>query len=257
MVDYLKSKYILEERINIEGIPAILFRPREREGLLPTIIFYHGWSSSKENQRLRGFILASLGYQVVIPDAIYHGERNPLPSYNAENASKYFWKVIFNNMDEASIIMDKLVSNYNADANRIGVIGHSMGGFTAAGIFTHNPRIKALVVLNGSCYWENSNEFFRKNPRINEDQKDISIAEKISHLDPMKNIELLVNRPILILHGENDTSVSIESQKLFYDRVQPMYEEKDKIKFIAYPKLNHFVTTNMMEETIRWFYNYL
>jgi len=122
MVDYLKSKHILEERINIDGIPAILFRPKEEEGLLPTIIFYHGWSSNKEKQRLRGFILASLGYQVAIPDAIYHGEREPLSSYNVKNASKYFWQVIFNNMEEASTIIDKLVSEYDADANRIGLL---------------------------------------------------------------------------------------------------------------------------------------
>lgn len=257
MVDYLKSKHILEERINIDGIPAILFRPKEEEGLLPTIIFYHGWSSNKEKQRLRGFILASLGYQVAIPDAIYHGEREPLSSYNVKNASKYFWQVIFNNMEEASAIIDKLVSEYDADANRIGVIGHSMGGFTAAGIFTHNPRIKALVVLNGSCYWENSNEFFERNLHIGEGQKDEVVRERVSQLDPMNNIDLIVNRPILMLHGDKDTSVPIESQKLFYDKVQPMYEDKDRIKLVSYPNLNHFVTTNMMEETIGWFSRYL
>lgn len=75
MRNYLKSDFILEERINIGEIPAILFRPRDKQENIPTIIFYHGWSSSKESQRIRGFILASVGFQVILPDAIYHGDR--------------------------------------------------------------------------------------------------------------------------------------------------------------------------------------
>lgn len=257
MTDHLQSRYIQEERINIDSIPAILFRPKEGEGPLPTIIFYHGWSSRKENQRLRAFMLASIGYQVLIPDALYHGEREPLANYGIENAGKYFWHVIFNNLEESTAIIDGLVSKYEADINRIGVIGHSMGGFTAAGIFTHKPGIKALVVLNGSCYWENSNEFFARGFNIKESEKVKKLVEKISKLDPMNNIPLLVDRPILLLHGEKDSSVSIESQRLFYDKIEPMYKDKDRIRFVTYPNLDHFVTTNMMEEAIIWFYRHL
>ena len=73
----------------------------------------------------------------------------------------------------------------------------------------------------------------------------------------MNNLELLKNRPILILHGDSDSIVSIESQRIFYQRIEPLYQNKQKIKFIEYPNLNHFVTTNMMEESINWFYRYL
>ena len=53
MTDYLKSKYIFEDKISIGEIPAILFRPQEYWDKIPTIILYHGWSSSKESQRMR------------------------------------------------------------------------------------------------------------------------------------------------------------------------------------------------------------
>ncbi len=70
-------------------------------------------------------------------------------------------------------IIEELISKYNADPNRIGVMGNSMGGFTAAGVFTHNPRIKVLVVLNGSCCWESANRIFKKILKIitTEEQK--------------------------------------------------------------------------------------
>ena len=136
----------------------------------------------------------------------------------------------------------------------MGVIGNSMGGFTAAGIFTHNSNIKALVVFNGSCGWINSNEIFRENFKMNPDKE---MEERINKFDPMNNLHLLIDRPILLLHGDSDSLVSIESQRIFYKKIELMYNCGDKIKLIEYPNLNHFVTTNMMEESIAWFHKYL
>lgn len=255
MDNYLKSDYIIEEKINIGEIPAILFRPKGIKGPIPSIIFYHGWSSSKESQRMRGFILASVGYQVILPDAIYHGERTPLNDYGLENALRFFWKVILTNMEESSKIIEEIVTKYDGDSQKIGVTGHSMGGFTAAGVFTNNPELKALVVLNGSCNWENFNEGFKGYIEMDEELREIE--NKVSLLDPMNNINNLKDRPVLLLHGEKDTSVPISSQKLFYEKAKLAYDKKDRINIIKYPNLNHFVTTNMMEETISWFHRFL
>lgn len=255
MVDYLKSNNILEEKVYIGKIPAIIFRPKERKGLYPTIIFYHGWSSDKETQRMRGFILSSVGYQVIIPDAIYHGERNPIANYDMDNAKKYFWDIILNNLEESGSIIEEIVSKYNADPDRIGAMGNSLGGFTAAGVFTDNPSLKALVVFNGSCGWEHSNNIFKESYTVAIDSKEIE--DKVNKMDPMNNFHLLKDRPILLLHGDSDSLVSVETQRIFYKKIRPLYQNKDKIKFVEYPNLNHFVTTNMMEESIAWFYKYL
>mgnify|MGYP000892875781 FL=1 len=257
MDNYLKSNNIVEKKIHIGEIPAILFTPKGNEGLLPTIILYHGWGSNKESQRIRGFILSAVGYQVIIPDAIYHGERNPIDHETIEKPGKFFWETILKNLDEVGNIINELILRYHTDQDRIGVIGNSMGGFTAAGVFTHNPKIKASVVFNGSYGWENSNRIFKESfgIKMTEDLKEME--GRINKLDPMNNLELLKNRPILMLHGDDDSVVSIESQRIFYQRIEPLYQNKQKIKFIEYPNLNHFVTTNMMEESISWFYRYL
>lgn len=253
MTDYLKSDFIIEENINIGEIPAIIFRPKEVKDRIPTILFYHGWSSNKEFQRIRGFILASVGYQVVIPDAIYHGERNPLTDYGMESAMRYFWDVILNNIEEADGLLSAMVSNYKADPKRIAVMGNSMGGFTAGGVFTHNEKIKNLVVFNGSCSWEGFNDNFEVTP--SEELEEL--RNKINSMDPINNLDLLKNRPILLLHGDSDMTVPIDGQRIFYKKINPMYNDKEKIKFIEYPGLNHCVTTNMMEETINWLGIYL
>ena len=253
MTDYLKSNFITEEKVRIQEIPAVIFRPIEAKKPIPTIIFYHGWSSNKELQRLRGFILASAGYQVVIPDAVYHGERNPLPQYDDEAAIKYFWDVIFNNVEEYSTIVGELVLKYNADAKRIAVMGNSMGGFTAGGIFANNKDIKVLIVFNGSCGWE----IFNENIEIPSSERIEMIRQKVKDMNPMNNLDMLKDRPILLLHGDSDTVVPIDSQRIFYNKLNPLYNDKDKIKFIEYPRLNHFVTINMMEESINWLGRYL
>ncbi len=256
MADHLKSDFIVEEKISMGNIPAILFRPKNKEGLLPTAILYHGWSSNKEFQRMRGFILSSAGYQVIIPDAIYHGERNPLKNYNLENAKKYFWHVVLNNIEESKIIIEQAVSKYQADPARIGILGHSMGGFTAAGVFTHNLDIKALVVFNGACNWNYFNQWFKGKGWVEEDF-EFEEEERVSTLDPQNNLKLLKDRPILLLHGDRDGLVPIEGQRIFYSKIKECYKNPKRIKLIEYPNLNHFVTTNMMEEAIYWFYKYL
>ena len=257
MRGYLDANNTVEAKIYIEGIPAIRFRPSRTDNPYPTIIFYHGWGSNKENQRLRAYILSTFGYQVIIPDAIHHGERNPIDHGNIENMECYFWDTIFNNIDESSRIIDLLIDRYDADPNRIGVVGNSMGGFTAAGVFTHNPNIGALVVFNGSCGWGHSNEFFKEafDIRIGNGLKDVE--DRVAALDPMNNMNLLEDRPILLLHGDSDSTVSIESQRIFYKEIGPLYKDRDRVQLIEYPNLNHFVTTNMMEECIHWFDTYL
>ncbi len=248
----LNNENIKEENINIKGIPCIRLIPKGKNETFSTIIFYHGWSSTKENQRFRGFILSNLGYQVIIPDAIYHGERNTTIDYNdANNAAKYFWRVILNNIEEFNILAEELVRKYNSNPNNIAVMGHSMGGFSSAGVFTHNKSIKTAVILNGSLNWKMSNNIFSKqlNIDIAEEKK---LTEKVELLDPMNNLHELVDRSLLILHGAEDNVVSKIPQQTFYEKIKPLYKDETKIDMIEYPNLGHFVTTNMMEDAARW-----
>ena len=63
---------MIEEReVGLKGIPGLVITSGEKaKGV---VLFYHGWSSQKEFQAVRGRILASYGYDVIIPDAVNHG----------------------------------------------------------------------------------------------------------------------------------------------------------------------------------------
>lgn len=253
MGDFLTVDNIIEKKINVDGIPALLFRPKGKEGLLHTVIFYHGWGSKKDSQRLRAFILCSLGYQVIIPDAIHHGERGYFNYLNPNNVRDYFWATIFKNMEESKTIIDEAIEEYDADPHTISVMGHSMGGFSAAGIFTHNEDIHKLVVFNGSCNWIGANDIFKESIKFKGSQKSKEIEKMINNLDPMNNLQSIINRHVLLLHGADDSVVSIKSQRLFYEKIKPLYDDKNKITFKEYPNLDHYLVTDMMEEVAKWF----
>lgn len=246
---------IIEEKIYIKDIPVIVLTPKDINNR-GTIVLYHGWSSSKESQRMRGFILSSVGYRVAIPDAINHGERDPFSEYGLDKGDE-LWTTIFKNIEEWDILIDGLIEKYGVNKDNIGLIGNSMGGITASGIYTHNNYIKALVVLNGSMAWENSNNIIKDSINITMTEKLRGLEKQIEVIDPIKNIDLLVDRPIMILHGDSDVVVSVESERLFFNKISPKYKDKEKIKFIEYPDLNHLVTTNMMEDSILFFNKYL
>lgn len=68
-----ESEFVTIERIEINNIPCLKFKPKGACGILPTIIYYHGWHSSKEFQRFTATTYACYGYQVIVPDAINLG----------------------------------------------------------------------------------------------------------------------------------------------------------------------------------------
>ncbi|MFA5528863.1 MAG: prolyl oligopeptidase family serine peptidase [Peptostreptococcales bacterium] len=253
MKDHLYTNHIIEEKMNIGGIPTLLLRPKDAKEPMPTLLFYHGWSSNKESQRMRGFIYAAVGYQVFLPDAIYHGERNPI-DYIPENG-QYFWEAILKNMEESKLLTERIIQEFHGDPHKLFIGGSSMGGFTAAGVFTHNPQIKALVVFNGSCAWRKSNVLLMKDNDLELKTKEKKTLERALELDPMNHLEKLKDRDILMIHGDADSSVSIESQRLFFRKMQALNKDKGRVKLIEYPNLNHYITTNMMEDSIVWLKN--
>lgn len=251
-----ENEFVQIERVRIGEIPCLRMRPKGVEINLPTVVYYHGWSSNKEYQRFKGMTLASFGYQVLVPDAIHHGERDPIPYRDAQAMEQYFWRVVLQNVEESKGLIEEIINTHNGDPNRIGVMGNSMGGFSAAGVFIQNENIRCMVNFNGSCAWMKAEEIFRKTKGISESSAERGMD--LSAYDPMANKTRLRGRPILMLHGDSDTSVPIDSQRLFYFEVEGLYKETpEKLKFLEIPRMDHYISTGMLEEAILWFKKYL
>ena len=65
---------------------------------LPLIIFVHGITSAKEHNLHYAYLLAEKGFRVVLPEAIYHGERGgDLPG---EKLYLHFWEIVLQSIHD-------------------------------------------------------------------------------------------------------------------------------------------------------------
>lgn len=253
-----KSKILEVKLIELKGIPCFYVKPHSNYYNGATIVYYHGWSSNKNNNLFLGKLLAFHGYGVILPDAIYHGDRNAIANYNVDALRKYFWEVIFNSLEEYKGLISEGESLYEINKDRVAVMGSSMGGFIASGIFADNVEIKCLVNMNGACAWGEAEKIFRDIDKSGKGAATLYQREKIKTYDPLGKREELYPRPILMLHGDADTSVSIDIQRHFYKEMKEVYrDEREKLVLNEIPRLNHYKTVNMMESSIEWLEKYL
>ena len=247
-----ENSFITITREEINAVPCLKFEPKGYEGLLPTVIYYHGWHSSKDAKRFEAQVIASNGYQVIVPDALHHGDRDAIDHDNQQNLEIYLWEIILQSVKESKKFIEVIINEHEADSTRIGIMGSSMGAITAGGIFAHNPDVKCLVGFNGIFAWQ---EAIKINHLPSTSEVNM---ELIKHYDLMTNGDKIKERAILILHGTEDTSVPIESQRLFFNKMIPLYiKDPNKLEFIEESNVNHRVTTGMLQEAVTWFKKYL
>lgn len=255
----MKTKEILKiSKVELAGIPCLYIKPSFAADEKGTVIYYHGWESNKENNLFLAKILAFHGYNVILPDALHHGERGALVSYNEKALKSYFWNVIFNTVSEYNALIKAAAERLEINLKKIAVMGNSMGGFIASGVFAANQEIKCLINMNGACAWEKAEMIFKEIDREGKGLANEAQMEKMRQYDPLAKKDALYPRPMLLLHGDIDTSISIEIERYFYNEVKELYkDEPERLKFVETPRLNHYKTVGMLEETVAWLEKYL
>ena len=76
------------------------------EKALPSIVFYHGFTSSNVVYSYFAVALAQAGFRVVMPNAAEHGER-----FNGDGAERlqHFWQILVQNFTEFPALRDALL----------------------------------------------------------------------------------------------------------------------------------------------------
>lgn len=161
-----------EKRISVE-----VFTP-EREGYFPVVCALHGSGGLNNTGALKiGELLAQQGFCVFVPHYFMAtGTRWADPAT--------IWREFPNWLRVVSDCLDFASKHPKADANRIGLIGFSLGAYLALALGTQQPRIRAIVDFFGGL-----TDYF---------------VEGLANL-----------APVLILHGEADKTVPVsEAHKL-------------------------------------------
>ncbi|MFT4417136.1 prolyl oligopeptidase family serine peptidase [Fredinandcohnia humi] len=253
---------VIIEKVMLADIPALhIVKNQIKEEKLPVIFFIHGFGSAKEHNLHYAYLYAEEGYRVILPEAEYHGERS-IGITESEMDFK-FWDIVVNEINELQLIKEDLQTKGLIDDARIGLAGTSMGGIVTLGALTQYSWINTAVSLMGSPYYE---AFCRG--QINELKRhgvdlpftNAELEEKYEVLrkyDLSMQPDALAGRPILFWHGKRDEVVPFQYTYDFYNRVKPLYDNEDNIKFIADPQADHKVSREGLLASVEWFKQHL
>lgn len=250
-MEYLKSNCSDIKEIKIGEIPLVVIEPKEKTN--KTLVFYHGWGSDVERQIFRGNIFASYGYRVILPEARYHGERKDIDlDYGDEEVEgKYILKVIMHNIEEAPMIFRYIEENY--PETEIAVGGHSMGAITAGGLYAFKKDLKMAFIYNGINNWhelvKGVNQL-KNQEKI--DEREFRINEFFLDMDPMESPEAFKDRPIALYNGKDDEVIDPSGQESFAKEIEKVYDDKKLLDFQLFEMTAHQVTTQMIEESIKF-----
>lgn len=243
------------KRILLSDLPCLYTERTDTDECSGYVILYHGWSSKKENRAFLATVLSQYGYRVILPDAIHHGERGSLDYSDPSVFMDYSWRCVKQNIEESTPLIEAACDLFKTQPSRFALIGESMGGFSAAGAFVRNPDLNSLVCVNGSCAYEKA---FEINLTKNAPNPSAEALGLIRAVDPMSHKELLRERPILILHGDSDTTVPLASQQYFMEEIAPLYQKHpERLQMIVSNHCNHHFVIAMVEQAVLWLDRFL
>ncbi len=132
----------------------------------------------------------------------------------------------------AKAAIDKAVEMGVADANRVGVGGHSYGAFMTANLLAHSNLFRAGVARSGAYNRTLTPFGFQSERRPLWEAKDVyANVSPFMHADKIKS-------PLLLIHGENDNNSGtfpIQSQRMF----QAVKGNGGNVRLVVLPHESH------------------
>ncbi|MDR6879446.1 alpha-beta hydrolase superfamily lysophospholipase [Bacillus sp. 3255] len=223
------------------GVPCIILEPSSEQ--IGQIVLYHGWGSTMDSYKFFATLISNWGYRVIIPELPCHGERGSLNYLDEETLQTNFWPIVFQGVQEAEKIVSELIQNSDSP---ISVVGHSTGGFITAGTYAKHQQVQSAIVINGSCAWVQFEELFREKNGLN--PIEASAKALLQQHDPLSYIHRNLEKPLLLLHCQDDTSVPIDSQLYFINAISAEGKSVDHLQLIEYPRVNHQITLGMLQK---------
>lgn len=233
--------YISYQVESDERAHAYLGIPLELKGKAPAVVALHGTTAegTKQTAGLGGnpdkaFLdhLCRRGYVVIAPEHFVSGER--IPPKGAYDTTCFHekhpeWTAVGKFNYEHSIAIDVLLTRAEVDADRIGTMGHSLGGHGAFYLAAYDERIKASVCNCGGS-------FLRHNPQVEAWARDRwyvylkpirpgLLRGELPPIDVHEIISLIAPRAYLDVSALNDGNPLTQRQRaLMLLKIADVYE---------------------------------
>lgn len=228
----------------------------KRNEPLPTVLFYHGYTSSKEVYSYFAVALAQAGFRAILPDADMHGAR-----YNGDSERRlmHFWEILRSNIDELPGIERALRERKLIDGARLAVAGASMGGMTALGAMARYPQLRSAASMMGSGYFSQlSSTLFPPLVARTPDERQ-ALAERLAPLDEYEvshQLAKIADRPLLVWHGDADEVVPVaESVRL--EKALRESGQDSNLTFLIEKGIGHRITPPALTAMTAFFTHHL
>lgn len=213
---------IIIENKKVAEIPVLEIYPEGAANTpLPLVFFYHGWTNCKEAALVHGYEIAKRGIRVVMPDAMYHGERKDDLATKEHVAE--FWQIVLQSIKEFPSLQAAYIESGKAIAEHVGVSGLSMGGITTCGLLTVYKEIKSAVCLMGTPKMTEFAELTvegAKSRGLLLPEGIEQIFSEIADCDLSRHPERIAHRPMHFWHGTKDDTVPFDPTYDFYLSIQ-------------------------------------
>jgi len=229
----------------------------------PCLIFVHGFKGFKDwgFWPHTGKFFADKGFFVITFNFSHNGIGEGVTEF--AELDKFAKNTFSLELEELNEIIDAYLNGFfgTASTKPIGILGHSRGGGDALIVSSIRKKIKAVVtwasVANFNRYTERQAKEWRKNgffevlnTRTNQMMRlNVSLLEDIEkNKTDLLNLEKAaknLNKPLLIVHGEQDLSVKIEESEEIYN-----WSNKEKTEFYKIKATGHtFNITHPFEKS--------
>jgi hypothetical protein len=134
---------VREERIDVDGVPARVYQPREARGLL---FLGHGGASSKDDERFVALgrqYAEGTGLAAVCMDVVGHGERRVAAAPPATPDTIVPW--ILSKVEQTVADWQAIAAALTSVGPPVAYAGFSMGMLLGVPIVLAIPEIKAIV----------------------------------------------------------------------------------------------------------------
>ncbi len=213
-----------------ERARAYLGIPLKLAGKAPGVVALHG-TYERGIEQAAGLIdnpdkayldhLCRRGYVVIAPEHFVAGDR--IPAAGAYDTADFHrrhpeWNAVGKFTYEHSIAVDVLAMQPEVDADRLGVMGHSLGGHGAIFLAAYDERLKAAACNCGAS-------FFRHNPGVDSWARDHwyvyfhhlrpeLLKGELPPIDFHEIIALIAPRAFLDVSGLNDGDPLVQRQRV-------------------------------------------
>jgi dipeptidyl aminopeptidase/acylaminoacyl peptidase len=203
----------------------------------PLLLWVHGgpWSSwNAWSWRWNPWLMAARGYAVLLPDpALSTG-------YGQEFIARGHRDWGARPFADIMAVTESVLARPDIDADRVGMMGGSYGGYMANWMAGHTDRFKAIVSHAGlwalDQMFGTTDEPMFWRPQFGDPLTEPEMYEANS---PDRHIEQ-VRTPILVIHGNKDYRVPVsEALRLWWDLTRHELEAK----FLYFPDENHWILT--------------